>query len=218
MSFLFPDPPTQSTLADARRALYATQSSVEDITSKIDAAEAALAEIVKESRYVINEMQNERVRLEEQAFQARAYLSPIRRLPTELLRDIFMWSFEEYPCCAWVLAGVCVPWRRLALKMPKIWSKVCYHSLRYVVKTSRRVTGAHHHCATVMPPAIVGSAMASLTICFHVKQTTSAIGWLLLDCYKFCEERLYGSFGRFPIHPCLDARHSLVIYPLHRSL
>lgn len=126
MSLLFPDPPTQSTLADARKVLYATESSVEDITSKIDAAEAALAEIVKESRYVINEMQNERVRLEEQAFQARAYLSPIRRLPTELLRDIFMWSFEEYPCCAWVLAGVCVPWRRLALKMPRIWSKVCY--------------------------------------------------------------------------------------------
>lgn len=135
MSLLFPDPPTQSTLADARKVLYATESSVEDITSKIDAAEAALAEIVKESRYVINEMQNERVRLEEQAFQARAYLSPIRRLPTELLRDIFTWSFEEYPCCAWVLAGVCVPWRRLALKMPKIWSKVCYHSLRISLRS-----------------------------------------------------------------------------------
>ncbi|KAI0311008.1 hypothetical protein OF83DRAFT_1152884 [Amylostereum chailletii] len=35
-----------------------------------------------------------------------------------------MISFSEYPCCAWILASVCPLWRRLALSMPKIWSKI----------------------------------------------------------------------------------------------
>jgi hypothetical protein len=55
-------------------------------------------------------------------------MSPIRRLPSELLRHIFMMNFDEYPCCAWILSSVCLQWRRLALSMPKLWSKV-WHPL-----------------------------------------------------------------------------------------
>ncbi|KAF8067945.1 hypothetical protein FPV67DRAFT_1494339 [Lyophyllum atratum] len=124
MSCHFPDPPTDLSLADARQALSTTRSSVSELSTKIDAAEAALAQIVRESKFMIDEMQNERAILEEQASQAMAYLSPIRRLPVELLRDIFLWSFEDHPCCAWVLSAVCPSWRRLTLRMPTIWSKI----------------------------------------------------------------------------------------------
>ena len=120
----FVDPPTKEALVNARRSLEATRASVEEITSKIDAAEQALAQLVRESRLIINELEAQRITLEDQASRTLAYLSPIRRLPMELLREIFVWSFEEHACSAWVLAAVCPSWRRLALRIPLIWSKV----------------------------------------------------------------------------------------------
>ena len=119
------DPPTKETLVNARRSLEATRASVEEITSKIDAAETTLAQLVRDSRLAINELEGQRAALEDQVSRTLAYLSPIRRLPMELLREIFVWSFEEHACSAWVLAAVCPSWRRLALRIPLIWSKVC---------------------------------------------------------------------------------------------
>ena len=120
----FADPPTKETLVNARRSLEVTRASVEEVTSKISAAETALAQLVRDSRLAINELEGQRAALEDQVSKALAYLSPIRRLPMELLREIFVWSFEEHACSAWVLAAVCLSWRRLALRIPLIWSKV----------------------------------------------------------------------------------------------
>ena len=120
----FVDPPTKETLNNAHRSLEATRASIEEVTSKIDAAEIALAQLVRESRLAISELEERRAALEDQVSKTLAYLSPIRRLPMELLREIFVWSFEEHACSAWVLAAVCPSWRRLALRIPIIWSKV----------------------------------------------------------------------------------------------
>jgi hypothetical protein len=125
MSLLdLPEPPTEATLADARRVLQTQRQSLFEVNGKIDASESALAQIVADSRCAINEMLTERATLEDQIFHTMAYLSPIRRLPYELLRQIFLFNFDDYPCCAWVLCAVCVLWRKTALSMPKIWSKV----------------------------------------------------------------------------------------------
>ncbi|EAU81505.2 hypothetical protein CC1G_10963 [Coprinopsis cinerea okayama7 len=121
---MFPDPPTRETLASARRALEAKRASIQALSGEIDAAEKALAEIVRESRCAINQLEEERARLVEEEMATLAYLSPLRRLPQELVREIFMWCFEEHPCCAWILAAVCTSWRRLALRMPLLWSKI----------------------------------------------------------------------------------------------
>lgn len=130
MSFqLFPcEPPTTSSLADARRSLNESNTSLADVDRKIEAAEAHLAQIVAESRCTIKQLQRERAALEERISRTLAYMSPIRRLPAELLRHIFMMNFDEYPCCAWILSSVCSQWRRLVLSMPKLWSKVWYLS------------------------------------------------------------------------------------------
>ncbi|KAF8632777.1 hypothetical protein AX15_001680 [Amanita polypyramis BW_CC] len=66
----------------------------------------------------------QRAQLEAKELRTLAYLSPIRKLPAELLRDIFLWNFEEHPCCAWVLSAVCTSWRRLVLQTPGLWSKI----------------------------------------------------------------------------------------------
>ncbi len=120
----FAYPPTKDTLADARRSMDATRVSMRALTKRIDAAEAALAQMVRESKVAIQEMLNEKRTLEERAMTTLAYLSPMRRLPLELLREIFLWCFKSHPCSAWVLASVCTSWRRVALKIPVIWSKV----------------------------------------------------------------------------------------------
>ncbi|KAG6856919.1 hypothetical protein H0H87_012169 [Tephrocybe sp. NHM501043] len=122
--FDFPEPPTEPSLADARRVLSETRSSVSEVDAKIDAAEATLAQVVRESQLLINELQTQRDALERTISHTMAYLSPIRRLPVELLRNIFMECFDKHPCCAWVLAAVCGSWRRLVLRMPKLWSKI----------------------------------------------------------------------------------------------
>src|SRR5229473_695167 len=84
------DPPTAASLADARRLLNESNSSLADLDRKIEAAEGQLAQIVAESRSTIKQLQRERAALEEKISRTLAYMSPIRRLPAELLRHIFM--------------------------------------------------------------------------------------------------------------------------------
>lgn len=124
MSTLYPDPPTESSLRDARRELANYQTSLSSLTSKVSQAEIALSQLVSESQCAINVMHKERLALEKKVVDTMGYIAPIRRLPQELLRGIFLFAFEDYPCCAWVLSSVCSLWRRMALSMPIIWSKV----------------------------------------------------------------------------------------------
>lgn len=124
MATIYPDPPTEATLQDARRELGLQRDSLSSLTSKISEAEIALSQLVSDSQSAINDMQKERLALEKQVESTMGYIAPIRRLPQELLRGIFLFGFEDYPCCAWVLSAVCSLWRRMALSMPIIWSKV----------------------------------------------------------------------------------------------
>ena len=143
----FSEPPTNETLEGARRRLVVTRDAVSQLSTKIDAAEATLAQIVQESQYAINELQAQRAELQKQVAKTLAYLSPIRRLPLELLREIFMRSFEDHPCSAWVLAAVCTSWRRLALRIPLIWSKVSttvYFSALYMRPVGTRYLWEHN--------------------------------------------------------------------------
>ncbi|KAJ7205335.1 hypothetical protein B0H12DRAFT_1243469 [Mycena haematopus] len=118
------EPPTAAKLSAARIALEDSLKNASSLAEKICAAEAALAQIVAEAQVTIEDMLREKETLEETIVQTRAYLSPIRRLPGELLRELFMWCFEDHPCCAWVLSMVCTTWRQQALVIPRIWSKI----------------------------------------------------------------------------------------------
>ncbi|PCH44909.1 hypothetical protein WOLCODRAFT_77491 [Wolfiporia cocos MD-104 SS10] len=119
-----PEPPTRAALEDARRELAVRRQTVQELSDKIQAAEDKLARFVEESQCAIRELQKDRAALEAQVAQTLAYISPIRRLPQELLRYIFLLNFDEHPCCAWILSAVCSLWRRLVLSMPTMWSKI----------------------------------------------------------------------------------------------
>ncbi|KAK2465099.1 hypothetical protein APHAL10511_002907 [Amanita phalloides] len=120
----FREPPTPDSLRDARNVLYDTRLTITRLSTQIDAAEAALAQLVHDSKKNINTLISQRVQLEDTELRTLAYLSPIRKLPSELLRDIFIWNFDEYPCSAWVLSAVCKSWRTLVLNSPKLWSRI----------------------------------------------------------------------------------------------
>jgi hypothetical protein len=120
----YPEPPTELTVSEARRALQTQRQELSQLSERITSAEDVLARIVADSKRAIREMQREQHALEEKVKHTLAYISPIRRLPHELLRHIFMFNFDNHPCCAWILASVSVQWRRLALSIPKLWSKV----------------------------------------------------------------------------------------------
>lgn len=122
--FNLPEPPTKTSLAEARTVLDLHRQSIDELNVKINTAEAELARIVEESRSAIHELESQKAVFEEKIALTLAYVSPIRRLPHDLLRHIFLLNFEEYPCCAWVLSAVSPLWRRLVLSMPTMWSKV----------------------------------------------------------------------------------------------
>lgn len=137
--FDLPEPPTVATIAEARRSLENQQRSVRDLSDRIQVAEDSLARVIRESRYAIAEMEKERAQLEERVSLTLAYISPIKRLPNELLRAIFQFNFEEDPRCAWVLSAVCQLWRKLVLNMPIMWSKASDTSLSSITPSSQKI-------------------------------------------------------------------------------
>ncbi|KAJ7135811.1 hypothetical protein C8R44DRAFT_389014 [Mycena epipterygia] len=120
----FHERPTALTLAAARLTLDESLKSATSLADKIKFAQVSLAQMVAKTQAEIDDMLKEEHVLQDTITQTRAYLSPIRRLPGELLRELFMWCFEGHPCCAWVLSAVCANWRQQALGIPRIWSKI----------------------------------------------------------------------------------------------
>ncbi|KZT70500.1 hypothetical protein DAEQUDRAFT_667831 [Daedalea quercina L-15889] len=101
-SSYLPEPPTHASLTEARRELSVRQQSVQALSDRIRAAEEELARTVAIAKGAILELEKERDELQARVAHTLAYVAPIRRLPHELLRYIFLLNFEEYPCCAWI--------------------------------------------------------------------------------------------------------------------
>lgn len=154
MSLLdFPEPPTEAAIAHARAQLTFYQDDSRALEQKIQDAKDELARIVDERQNAIREMEKELASLDDKVALTKAYVSPIKRLPNELLRHIFFYNFDDCAWSAWVLSAVCSLWRRLVLNMPKLWSKVC---LRYSPSLARRARLTLHS-----PPCTPPSAASS---------------------------------------------------------
>ncbi|KAJ7847317.1 hypothetical protein B0H14DRAFT_2446176, partial [Mycena olivaceomarginata] len=75
------------------------------------------------------------------ADQHRPVLSPVHRLPAELICDIFALTLSGCDCIMpeppWALGHVCGLWRQLALACPRLWSSVTIPA--YERRDSRRM-------------------------------------------------------------------------------
>ena len=137
-----PEPPTQASIAHARAQLVALHESSQALEQQILDARDALARIVEERQAAIRDMERELAVLDDSVALTKAYVSPIKRLPHELLRHIFLFNFDDCAWSAWVLAAVCSLWRKVALAMPTIWSKVRAYPFYTGLERSRR--GVRH--------------------------------------------------------------------------
>ncbi|KAF7300630.1 D-ser-dehydrat domain-containing protein [Mycena chlorophos] len=120
----FQEPPTTSSLASARASLVEGVRTTQLLGSQIVAAKDRLVQNMTEAKNAIDDLEREQRLAKENVAQMLAYLAPVRRLPGDVLNEVFVWCFEEHPCVAWVLATVCRTWRRQALAMPRLWSKI----------------------------------------------------------------------------------------------
>jgi hypothetical protein len=100
------------------------QASLSVLSARIAQEEQSLASLVEDRIRSISALKQEHALLDFALLRTRAYLAPIRRLPRELLREIFVHVWQDQPTVSWVLASVCRSWRELALAVHLIWSKV----------------------------------------------------------------------------------------------
>jgi hypothetical protein len=112
-----------STLGDAKLSLQQSLDGLSALTRQIDDEQAALKEFVAQTEARIAAFSRDKSILEEQITAIQGFLAPIRKLPAELLREIFFYAWQDYPCVGWVVASVCRDWRRVGLAMSIIWSK-----------------------------------------------------------------------------------------------
>lgn len=119
------EPLTAQGIVEAQRQLEGHHQELHQLHKDIINEEEALRQYVEEKERKIKDLHHRRKTLEDTTYLTVAYLSPIRRLPNEVLSHVFRFGFEEDATFAWTLASVSTLWRRVALHMPKIWSKVC---------------------------------------------------------------------------------------------
>ncbi|GJJ14768.1 hypothetical protein Clacol_009036 [Clathrus columnatus] len=123
-SFRSSDLPSLSQLEEARQALHSSEHAFNVVSRKIKDAEDALAKIIKETKQTIDKYTVEQAAIQQEMTLIRGLIAPIRRLPSDLLREVFLTCFEHSASSAWTLAAVCSTWRRLALSVPILWSKI----------------------------------------------------------------------------------------------
>ncbi|KAJ6471906.1 hypothetical protein C8R45DRAFT_414324 [Mycena sanguinolenta] len=108
---------------------------VESTISKIDASLAIIGNEILGLHYRIKELNEERDRLSSYRAQNCAILSPLRRMPPEILAEIFSWTAPKqiqrrrdtprpklpWP---WALTRISRRWRDIVVSTPSLWSRV----------------------------------------------------------------------------------------------
>ncbi|KAJ6580786.1 hypothetical protein B0H19DRAFT_894069, partial [Mycena capillaripes] len=101
--------------------------------SKTDAPLACLDNEISKLQEKLKQLEDERTLLSSYRTQNTAILSPLRRLPPEVLGEIFSWTmpsvndaldlgrFDTGANSPWVLTRVCSRWRAISLSTPSLW-------------------------------------------------------------------------------------------------
>ncbi|KIJ94211.1 hypothetical protein K443DRAFT_683944 [Laccaria amethystina LaAM-08-1] len=116
--------------------LHSLQGGLEWEISNLDLRERSetcdeIKREIKECQLELRRLLEQRKNISEQLDLHRDQLSPIRKVPPEIIRIIFLFStsdmhFLRSPAHVSpnVLAGVCVAWKNVALGTPELWSSI----------------------------------------------------------------------------------------------
>ncbi|KAF9054964.1 hypothetical protein BDZ89DRAFT_912749, partial [Hymenopellis radicata] len=125
------DPPRDSELADFHLVVQQTPQFLADITGMISQATDIIERLVKARTQILSHLQD-----------AKSLIHPIRRLPSEILGEIFQhcvptWALRppkdsQYDSLdprysPWTLSHVCHLWRHIVTTSPYLWSHLSLH-------------------------------------------------------------------------------------------
>ncbi|KAJ7623808.1 hypothetical protein FB45DRAFT_115733 [Roridomyces roridus] len=103
---------------------------VHDVVSKTSLRLATVDKNITDLRAHLKQLEDERSLLSDSLQKNISITSPLRRMPPEVLAEVFFWTLpEEYKEPAkidqspWVLGHICSRWRTIALSIPFLWSK-----------------------------------------------------------------------------------------------
>ncbi|KAJ7656815.1 hypothetical protein DFH06DRAFT_465563 [Mycena polygramma] len=110
------DPPLESDIPSIRDIISEGQQQIEAVDAQILCLHAALAQLVRERDEIAQHHRN-----------CGAILSPVRRMPPELICAIFALTLpkdDNFPAPPWYLGHTCRTWRASALGYPHLWSSI----------------------------------------------------------------------------------------------
>ncbi|KAF7317413.1 hypothetical protein HMN09_00477700 [Mycena chlorophos] len=98
---------TRSALTEIKHRLSTLNTSIDTLRSALDAQKAAYKSVKRTQRAM------------------KSVLSPIRRLPAEILGEIFVhYTKNNEGTAPWKLGHICHSWRIVALGLPALWAEV----------------------------------------------------------------------------------------------
>ncbi|KAJ7498086.1 hypothetical protein B0H11DRAFT_1998626 [Mycena galericulata] len=107
------------------------QAYIRDIVSKTGPHLACLDEEISRLKGQLQQLEQERAALFDYHRQNTAILSPLRRIPPEVLREIFSWTLSpnldevtNVEAGPWVLTHINRRWRAIAISTSSLWSQI----------------------------------------------------------------------------------------------
>ncbi|KAF7353573.1 F-box domain-containing protein [Mycena sanguinolenta] len=110
--------------------LVAELSAIHSILEQTSAGLANLDAEISRLKDHLRDLEEKRTALSRFHSQNTQILSPLRRMPPEILGEIFSWTVPAIrgvfntEDCPWVLTHVCSTWRAVALYQPSLWSLI----------------------------------------------------------------------------------------------
>ncbi|KAJ7138212.1 hypothetical protein C8R44DRAFT_695340, partial [Mycena epipterygia] len=107
---------------------------VQSAISKAGVRLACLDDAISELRDRMKQLEEERASVLIQLAQNAAIISPLRRMPPEVLGEIFSWTLPSVGALKhghlgvayspWILTHISSRWREVSLSIPSLWSLV----------------------------------------------------------------------------------------------
>ncbi|KAJ7625656.1 hypothetical protein FB45DRAFT_1060322 [Roridomyces roridus] len=104
----------------------AEKSFIQAVASQTAARLSRLDDEISRLKHRLGQLEAEQAELLDYQRQNATILSPLRRMPPEVLIKVFLWTdcyASDVKCCrAWVLSQVSSRWRAITLSLPSLWS------------------------------------------------------------------------------------------------
>ncbi|CAA7263521.1 unnamed protein product [Cyclocybe aegerita] len=111
--------PSDDEISELREVLKAPQA-------RLDAIDVEIDKVFR----VYNQLANHRQTLSKEIEEVRALISPMRHLPSDILREVFIQTLPESDAimkanrCPLLLTHICRFWRDVALSTPNLWTSL----------------------------------------------------------------------------------------------